>query len=996
MITRLISWVSNHPKGLTWHSWILLVFTILLATVAGLFSINGYINHPQHARFEDFANIYQFIQGHDHKKWYYAFFVLDAIWAPILLSWGLHVLITLKLNREIDSDKQDTKQRAEDYPRSKTPDFVPGIYLLLIVVAYLLDFVEGVHYVCGWGTNLSDIVTGKTVAYGLAILVLLYGCWKYWNLMPNLKRSQQRSIRIFLSSSYLSILTVIIVAGILTFIPQGITVVVHDLASGQNLFFMVILISFLALVVSHYPAYFEARREEMKPKLDWFMIEDWPLLKWSARNLGLGFVYYRVNDDFKGQTLFDPRARMYRHHLGSLVILALMYAVLFTANEVYNFPLPPSLVALLLIGAIVYYNALSKWEKKTEKVRGFLFVSSLITAILLITTSLISFLDGWSKVLVYFTLITLTGVLITYITYRILRKKAFGVGNKGLVFFMGVFGWGTMIAIVLLNLFLDFTHQWIGPVTLLLLYLINLYGLVSISSKHVQFFYDNPLRRNNQLRFIIPLIPILLLIWIQAKRPIFNDLHYLNEVPELKSEPMAYSKFINTWKEQAQRDTSGQEVYLMGTSYGGGLMADLWAMLVLHELQKETQGKLLNRTLNLSSNSGGTIGFGNYANLWLYHGSGMPDHSYDTISGSIQRIGNFNHLSIDFVSLLGRDLVRQLLPCEWEGRDRSYEAMGRYAQMTGDLEAISNRTQSFRSRYNQIYQASGYFPSMVFATTSADGSLGNCFSLKMDDQRWDRIFRGTSNILDIKGSREDSSLTYYGALSASNRFPLFSPVASIRGEGHYLDGGYYDNSGLMNSLELLEDFLNAGAIPNEEQVRYYMINNSRSKYIRYLFKDWIHREVDEKGVGQLSAILNTATKIDKVSRHLEARADDYKGVRVFLPLRLTYEDVVKEFGGEPKCPLQVIQCIDRNNRKIDEALQKAKNGKLYDFEKWGVVEPPTARLLSRQGVAYEQAMVLYHDDVRRQIAKINSWFGGKPSNQQMPDEYRCDYSSACE
>ncbi len=973
-IPQLISWVSSKKKWLPLHSWTLLVLTILMGVVAGLFRINGYIHHPQHARFDDFAAIYNFIVAHPNEGWYYTFFGVDAVWALVLLTWCFHILVRLKSSGEIRPDQLSKKPLRANDPKEGQLDYVPGIFLILMVLSYLLDITEGICYIKGWAKNLSTWVFLKNLAYGISALVFIYGCWKYWVLMPARRARQLKAIRVFFSSSYLSIITILLVGGILTFIPQGITVVIHWLNSPLNLFLSLILIGFLAVVVSHFPAYFEARRTEIQDRIDWYLFEDWAWLRWIARNLGVGFVYYKVNNkkDQQGSP-FNQTTRVYRHHLGSLVILALMYAVLFAANATFKFLLPPSLVFLLLIFAIVYYRRLARWAADSERVTRVFYFWFVLTVVLMAITLYYSYKLGWSQGLVYFTVAALTSLLGTYISFRILRKKIFGKENKSLVLVMGFLGWVTLAIILIANFFLDFTHQFLSPVTLLLLYLINLYGLVSVGIKHVQFFYDNPTRRSNQLRFIIPLIPVLFLIWISVKKSASNDLHYLRKVAEQPESVMEYDQFIEYWKDRAQRDSSDQ-VFVMGTSYGGGLMADLWAMLVLNELQEETNHQLLNRTLNLSSNSGGSIGFGNYANLWCYSEELPRENRYQNLSDKIDTIGNFNHLSIDFTYMMGKDLVRQIIPGNWNGTDRSYQAMERYANYTGDQRAQSNNSQTFRSRCKMIHDSVGYYPSMVFATTGVDGSLGNCFSLKMGERQWDSVFRGISNVLDVSGYQEDSSLTYYGALSSSNRFPLFSPVASIEGEGHFVDGGYYDNSGLKNSLELLEDFLDRGAIPNSQRVRLFMINNSRSKYIRQIFKQWEHEKVDGGTVGQLSAILNTAVTIDKVSRHLEARANDYENVRIFLPLRITYDDVVGVYGGEPIKPFEVIKIIEENNRKIDDALKLAKESELYDPRKWGVVEPPTARLLSKPAVAYEQAMIRYHTDVRKQINQVKSWF----------------------
>ena len=97
---------------------------------------------------------------------------------------------------------------------------------------------------------------------------------------------------------------------------------------------------------------------------------------------------------------------------------------------------------------------------------------------------------------------------------------------------------------------------------------------------------------------------------------------------------------------------------IMLTSYGGGLMADYWAMLVTHELQVKTEGKFLKHTFNLSGNSGGGVGFANYVNLAMHT---PRDLSNPLWKERIDTVGNFNHLSHDLVRLFGRDMVTKFI-----------------------------------------------------------------------------------------------------------------------------------------------------------------------------------------------------------------------------------------------------------------------------------------------------------------------------------------------
>jgi hypothetical protein len=86
-----------------------------------------------------------------------------------------------------------------------------------------------------------------------------------------------------------------------------------------------------------------------------------------------------------------------------------------------------------------------------------------------------------------------------------------------------------------------------------------------------------------------------------------------------------------------------------------------------------------------------------------------------------------------------------------------------------------------------------------------------------------------------------------------------------------------------------------------------------------------------------------------------------------MPHKMTYEKVRAILKADVDNPLALMDSIQKNNEAIDKALKDYKD---YEFEKWGVVEPPLARLLSEPAVQYQKAMVYKHPEVQETLELI--------------------------
>ena len=959
-LSGLIKFLSRDGRDLWLHIYLVAFLSFLLIAIAKAFSINDLYHHPQFVEWSEIGNFKSKISG---KLFYYrAFFVVDAIWAPCLLTLLLRFLLILR-------------DRLRSQHAFKSKDYVIPLFIIFILVAYLFDLLEGIYYLCeSYKTLQVWLVKRKELAYSAALLCFIYGIFKYWTLLDGgaRKKSHLRSLRIFFNTSYLSLILVVGLIVIGTALPQGYTMMIDLLASPANLLGTYLLIVLLSVVVSHYPAYFEAKRfVSAQERINW---EHYPT------RLPFGMVYYwitkdsRLDENADGVSLFDQGSKILRYHLGTAMFVAFLYLLGYAGDSIFEkfwFSRQMAFVILILGFWIEYLlrTRSNRWRRR-------FFYISIAASALLMAVSLYHSCSGgivgygWSKATLNTSILATISLMVSYIAFRWNRrfllkdyKVKDGIKHKStmrLIMIISGLSLLSLIVLMVLNTNLIWTEGHVNPVPVLLLYALNYYGLVVIPIKHAQLYGEEKFVKRKLspfFRFLFPLvIPVLFIFSFFIKDITKNEMHFMHRFDEGKVVS------LDDYSRRYAKNTTCPPV--MFTSYGGGLMADYWIMLVSQELQEKTNGQFLKKVFNASGNSGGGLGLANYLNLSHFTDEPLGHKIW---SDRINSVGEFNHLSLDLTLLLGKDMIRKFYPADDQYVDRNYYAMKRYAELTGDKEA-SSFEKTFRSYWELMYAKSdSIFPSLTVSTTSViDGRLGNAFSLQPDSQN--EVFSGIQNTLDIAGHK--GSINYYDAVSLTNRFAVISSVASIAGEGHFLDGGYFDNSGLLNSLELARYVDSMGPFQERENSAFINVANDTEEYLEEIFGKMKDEYINIHPVGELGAILRTGIALDKISEHLEAEVSQYASqrVKIVLPRIITYEEVLSYLGGKPKGSGKlnnIMQIVTQKNAVIYNTLKKVDSLK---FAQWGAVETPLARLLSTPSVHYAQAMI-EHPDVQEKINK---------------------------
>jgi hypothetical protein len=972
------------------HFNLLLFLTALMGIAMGAFAINGYINWQQFTQLDSFGTISGIIRSENKTFWFYTFFIIDFIWAPTLLFYLYRVLVSW-LGGDLASGK---------WLRWGILGFIWG--------ALVLDVLENSMYMWGFATgqttmtSIASVSGMKYLFYGLFVLLFIAAAYRYH------LHNKLRAIGKFVASAFLSLFIIAVIVLLLTQMDQGNTIVIHLLNHPVSLALAFVLTTFLGVILSHYPIYFEAALfPKTSRSVQWVMAN-------KRRFMGFGVIYFNYNRkkvDSENQVIEEngdpapetpakhdetPIIEHLRKLIGILIHLALFIILLTVSQQCFGWGnIAPRLTLVAFVAAVLFYLHWLK-ESNLEEEPGFdrprpvrlarAFPTIVIIHVLSVALSMIaSFVYGWSIITVVLCVLTCLTGMVTFLAFRITRStlkyvfysevlsssKALWLkssdpsqltpyqgiwkryarlsNNVYYLFNMQNVGWGTMAFTLCVVLSVDFAI-WVNPLAMILALIVVAYSGIALYIKHILYYGQPnipPTTKFKAYKYLLPLVGFTFIAWIAFTTTQGNSLHEICMSAESPEDITSIAEYRSQLTEH-----QGPNRFYVG-SYGGGLKADLWNLLLLEELQINSQGNFLKSTACLSGVSGGGMGISNYCALVTEKGNRSASNST-----AIDAIGEFNVLSIDLSMSAGKDLIRELIPsnnlCP---TDRSYVAMERYANLCG-MTTEEYTSLTFRQYWNNAHKANG-FPPILINTVSTSGIQGIASTIGGNDEQ---IVPGS---IDILSGVDKKSLTFYGATSTCNRFPIFSPAARVKGKGHFLDGGYYDNSGLLAAYSFYHKFQD---VDSTAKPVFVSISNSNSWYIHQVLDAWKISPKSENNSGELSAILGTVASIDKIPNYIATFLnEEFDFVEIPMPHPFTYEQACTILGNEPTDPLGLIALIDIHNDSIYTALARYPG---YDLDKWGVVVPPLARLLSKPAVEYQKAMIAEHYLVKMRLEEL--------------------------
>jgi hypothetical protein len=953
-------------KSRLWLSWIAGILTLILLINNWSFYINDYVDHPQFEKFENQQFIHDLIykQGFQENYadypdknsalWFKIFMFLDPIWSGSLLLLALGYIFQVKFS-----------------------NWLKWVLIVLFGITWLLDFAENVLYLTDKIYGYQWLVETKKTFYAICFLALISSfTYRSWN-------SHFRNLGRFLAASFISLILIIIIALLLTMMDQGSSLVIHLLESPINLIGFVFFVYFLSFIFSHYPIY-----------LWYYFFTDGGYLKNKEGKWMVSKVYFiRLISFMKQVKLEDPDKvtieksfAEFRYFLGNLIYVAIIYCLLFTYEKYIDPAVPKSNIIIILFILLILWNRFltklvsghsGSWYRVVDS--NFSYARYLSLAFFL-TAVFSSYWNGWHRITFWFFLAYLA---ITPFIEIYDRKKrdttSFFVFIWNIIkylnpfisnYFLGKINYhvfqlflvavsGIVATIVIMLSHFQSLAPNISPLVLVLCFMHLFYGVVIISLKMYFLIRQDPKRFWKEITHVfswkfgyrdlslsVYCFGILLLggLIFSAVHPSKPDAGFLDPRSSDDANVTIQDSFL-------QKHVRDKERYYIAT-YGGGLKATYYNMC----LNEKYLRKVFPKTVAISGVSGGMMGQGYYY--------AVCKENEENRAEIIQKIGMGNFLTTDISYLIIGDHIPFL------HSDRSKISLDLYWKLiTGNKKNIS--TTAFRNYWEledrKNPTSMDLNPALLVNCAQTKGPYGIASSIHFSNNEFRKTFPGAIDILNLPGK---TTLDYFQALSTTERFPFFSSTASIEGVGHFLDGGYFENSGVLTLMNF-RNMMNRRDTVSKSKDTLLIIGNGKSMFLSELLKShWDSISKTIHLVNTTSAVLQGAFSQDKLPEYLNSLYSDTSyfpsGIptkKIILPFICRYNDVVNLLNGNPdyKTIPMILKKIHISNRKIRNGLEKGKPlnmiGRRDAEVAWDYAYPTLARVLSRPSANYIEAVV---------------------------------------
>lgn len=788
---------------------------------------------------------------------------------------------------------------------------------------------------------------------------------------------------------WMSVLIILIIF-FLSLLDQGQTVFIDLLDRNPiNLILFFTIFGGLANIVSHYPIYnqkwFESRNgineeDDIKWQIDTSNFYPWirKILNLLNHILGWGFITYMEK---KGPACIPPEIRgekIMRRSFGVILYIALFFQLLKvdTDANVDDFVFFKWLAIAAIFYGLFLFIQLNSAKIKLPFMMVAFYCSLFLKGLVLAS----SFYLGWcSETFILFAITLLTD------TIKFSMYRAYRTGNEMdkledlpvflkiqdhniYVALMSMSSWLCLITVFYANAY----TMRVNTLVIILCYLNLIYGVFIVPLKLYLYHntnqntWSNRYGKTNIIKGIvygpgIILTAVFIMIMMGLGIICGNDLHLLEPVKiSTKSNVINLDSFKTNFEKQFNNE---EYVYFI-SSYGGGLKANVWNMMLLDTLAcfGEQKINILQKTAAISGVSGGSIGQALYASLY----NEKSEKRRDTI---IKDIACTDILSIDAAYFMGYDFIReQNIWTDKFNDDRAKHAMGVYSDLIDPNLSLDEI--SFYEYYWKLNRNGSYFPTIISNSAGTHIQRGVACTIDLRDS-FSNVFPGAINILDDK--LDGTSLSYLDAFSPTNRFPIFSPAAKIENKGHFLDGGYFENSGLLSLKDFHEFLKNNNLMEGKRPVFIQIFNSAPEFYLHHLESngfDSLNKDINE--ASELLSIVSTVANIDHLPRYLVAQMskdEDFNFIQLHLPYKMTE----KKIAGVLKAKIdsehqeKVQKMIAAVNDSIDSVLYRSKVK--YNLSNYDHIEPPLARYLGEQSYNYMRAEIEF-GEVFKELEKF--------------------------
>jgi hypothetical protein len=819
-----------------------------------------------------------------------------------------------------------------------------------------------------------------------------------------------KSLSNFIRSSSLSLIIILLLLLLFTKMGQASTMLV-DMVEGDpvSLFLSFFFLFTLAISLSHYPiyTYYALDLNDSKDYAKWEIRH--PFKKCPLKKL---YVYVFIEDDTVKYNK-DPLASTFRYALGIFIFGSWSVFVIKTFGQNISFENPTLLTiikfanAVILIATTVLYFFLKKEVSIIKEVENnikpfkklaFWFVFSSVLTVIVTSIALI---PGFNSMKLILLLTGTYAMLFNYIFFRLLRTRLEDLANqisspivkwffnrikclekseKYILFFLF-----NCIAASILILYSSIASVSVGNlhayplpngIPILLAFVNFYYYLIAAHKKNLLALrkmasYKNSIHYKKRLykkRAILysGIVTFLLLIIITNVGNFDVKTHEL-DIIEARSE---YEVSETDFLKQLYSIDHDKTMFFIA-SHGGGLKANVWTLKVLNHLQAITNFELLNHTIAFSGASGGSLGLALYTGLYKNFGKDTTE-----ISKRINALAKEKYTSIDLTMTFGLDSYRKIFPLSlipFGIKDRPYFSMLKYQNHVEEVSSNKLYPLSYRRYWADVFRKRGYCPSLIMNTAKTNGSRGVLWSVRSENAN--HIFPYSDNLADLPDS---TTLPYYQAISMTNRFPIFSPAAKVKGYGHYIDAGTIDNSGLLGCWDLYRYLLTKDTLlcrnGEKRKIVFIEISNTNKRQIKYLLNkfmaqyNYAHLSIDEKERDNIKADIDAGLSLDKTPEYLNdytdlmvSRYSENVGfIKIHLPLKISLAEFEDFLGG--KIMDETIRCevkcfLKKENDAILDITEKKE--RYWLLNKWYSFEPTLARHLSNSTINYYDKIMNY-------------------------------------
>lgn len=299
-------------------------------------------------------------------------------------------------------------------------------------------------------------------------------------------------------------------------------------------------------------------------------------------------------------------------------------------------------------------------------------------------------------------------------------------------------------------------------------------------------------------RWRLPLLILLLVMAVIFSR--WNDNHAMRLAEdEPGPAPLTIQEHFRQW----EGSRTGKPIFIVAAE-GGGIRAAYWAALVLSRLEDRAPG-FSRQVFAVSGVSGGSLGGAVFAALAAEKESGRP-LPCGALSACAGEVLGHDFLSPPIARMVAPDFVQRFLPVPLPLTDRAHALEDGWGDAWEDVVG----TQRFDRPFQELWKADAVaiVPSLVLNGTHVESGR----RIVTTNLRWSSgDLRDTYDLLRVV----HSDLPLKTAVHNSARFAYVSPAGTMRprgvspwwpwGEdrGHVVDGGYFENSGTVSALELV-------------------------------------------------------------------------------------------------------------------------------------------------------------------------------------------------